>query len=233
MLLVLLDAFHLGDPLFVPQLARDLAARKEGLVLVHGSGEAGERALESRGVFPEARDGVWQTASDEERADVERAARDLNRRLVHEMNEVGVPAVRVMAADRGLLVADGAGLRAGRTTWLGTLVGQGGVAVVAALVAGPEPGPLVEVDAAGAAAALAEALGAEAVAVLVTGRSAGLPGPDGVRPSASLADVEGGGALPEPALVGRLVAVSRVPVVATSAAQLRAPGTPAGTRLGR
>ena len=40
MLLVLLDAFHLGDPLFVSQFARDVAARKEGLVFVHGSGEA-------------------------------------------------------------------------------------------------------------------------------------------------------------------------------------------------
>ncbi|HEX8386394.1 MAG TPA: acetylglutamate kinase, partial [Rubricoccaceae bacterium] len=105
MLLVLLGPYHLGDPLFVSALARDLAARKEGLVLVHGSGEAGERALESRGVFPEAKGGVWQTASDDERADVERSARDLNRRLVHELTEAGVPAVRVMAADRGLLAS--------------------------------------------------------------------------------------------------------------------------------
>lgn len=236
MLLVLLDPYHLGDPLFVPQLARDVAARKEGLVFVHGSGEAGERALEARGVSPEARDGVWATASADEAADVERAARDLNRRLVHELNEAGVPAVRVMAADRGLLVQDGAGpgggLRAGRTAWLQTLVGQGGVAVVAAFVTGDAPGPLVEVDAAAATAVLAEALGAEAVAVLVTGRAAGLSGPDGVRDSASLADVAPGGTIPQLALVQRLVAASRVPVVATAAGLLRTPGTPSGTRLG-
>ena len=236
MLLVLLDAFHLGDPLFVSQLARDVAARKEGLVFVHGSGEAGERALEGRGVFPEARAGVWVTATPDEAAEVERATRDLNRRLVHEMNEAGVPAIRARAADRGLVVPDEAGgVRAGQTAWLSRLVGQGGVAVVASLVAAPGAVPgtaaLVEVDAAQTAAVLAGALGAEAVVVLVTGRAAGIAGQDGVRLHAPLADAEAGGTLPDGPLVRRLVEVATVPVRAVSAASVRTPGAPAGTLL--
>ena len=236
MLLVLLDAFHLGDPLFVSQLARDVAARKEGLVFVHGSGEAGERALEARGVFPEARGGVWLTASPEEAAEVERATRDLNRRLVHEMNEAGVPAIRAMAADRGLVLLDEAGgVRAGRTAWLSRLVEQGGVAVVASLVTEPSASgaaaALVEVDAALTAAVLARALGADAVAVLVTGRAAGIAGPDGVRLDAPLADAEAGGTLPDGPLVRRLAEAFPGAVYAVQAASLRAPGAPVGTRL--
>ena len=244
MTVVLLDPYHLGDPLFVSQLARDVAARApargaglptEGLVFVHGSGEAGERALEARGALPEARGGVWAVASEDEAADVERAMRDLNRRLVHEMNEAGVPAVRVMASDRGLVARgpDGA-LRAGRTAWLATLAAQGGVAVVAA-VAAVEPGSgaaLAEVDAAEAAAVIAEALGAAAVVLLATGRPAGAPDD-----AQTIADAAG--RLPDRGLAERLVGCLgggdggglRVPVVAAGVAQLRVPGAVSGTRL--
>ena len=238
MLVVLLDAYHLGDPLFVSQLARDVAARKEGLVFVHGSGDAGERALEARGGVAVAHGGVWAVSTEAEALDVERATRELNRSLVHEMNEAGVPAVRVMGADRGLLSrAPGGGLRAGRTSWLATLVAQGGVGVVAALVAGDGPA-LGEVDAAQAAAVLAEALGAEAVVLLATGRTPGLAGaggPDGrarVLPAATLAEAVAGGTLPDVALAERLVDAARGPVVVTSAAQIRTPGPVAGTRIG-
>ena len=234
MLLVLLDAYTLGDPLFISQLARDIAARKEGLVFVHGSGEAGERALEARGLAPEARGGVWATATAAEALDVERAARDLNRRLVHEMNESGVPAVRVMASDRGLVARDESGaLRAGKTAWLATLVGQGCVAVVAAFVSDAAGGPLAEADAAETAAVLAGALGAEAVAVLVSGRAAGIAGPDGPLASVPVGEIAAGGAVLDVGLVQRLVQATHIPVVAVPAGALRVPGAPAGTRLAR
>ncbi|WP_420457454.1 hypothetical protein [Rubrivirga sp.] len=156
MLVVYLDPYFLGDPLFVPGLARDVAARGTGLVLIHGSGERGERALESLGRMPTAADGVWRVDDAEGRAAVERATRDLNREVVHELNEAGVSAIRVMGADRGLLkVADGH-VVAGRTGWLGDLVGQGVVAVVASLAAGE--GALVEVDPARSAGVLAASL---------------------------------------------------------------------------
>ena len=231
MFVVLLDSYHLGDPLFVPQLARDVAARKAGAVFVHGSGEAGERALESRGLAPENVGGVWAVSTPEEAAEVERATRDLNRRIVHEMNEAGTPAVRVMAADRGLVRREpGGSVRAGRTGWLETLVAQGGVAVVAALVGpdAPAGSALAEADAAAVAAALAGALGAEGVALVGTGRVAALADAPA---SVSLADAQTAGALPDAALAARTLALSAVPVRLVSAASLRAPGPPSGPAL--
>ena len=165
MLVVYLDPYFLGDPLFVPGLARDVAARGTGLVLVHGSGERGERALESLGRMPVARDGVWSTGDAEGRDAVERATRVLNREIVHELNEAGVSAIRVLGADRGLLTRDRDGVVAGRTAWLGDLVRQGVVAVVAAVAA--EGDGVVELDAARSAGVLAQALDLP-VAVLTT-----------------------------------------------------------------
>ncbi len=175
-MLLLLDAYHLGDPLFLTGLARDLAARGAGAVLVHGSGERGERALESLGLLPTATDGVWAVADEEQAAIVERTTRDLNREIAHELNEAGVASVRVIGADRGLLKREGDAVTAGRTAWLGRLMEQGVVAVVAALVEG-EGDALREVDAAAAAAALAGALGQPATVLL---RSAVADGPASV-----------------------------------------------------
>ncbi len=228
MLVVLLDSYHLGDPLFIPQLARDVAARKAGAVFVHGSGEAGERVLESRGLVPEAVAGVWAVSTPEEAAEVERATRDLNRRIVHEMNEAGTPAVRVMAADRGLARRDADGtIRAGRTAWLATLAAQGGVAVVAALVAG-DGSARVEADAAAVAVAIAEALGADGVALVGTGRVAALA--DATAP-VPLADAQAAGALADAGLAARTVALSTVPVRLVSAASLRSQSPPDGPML--
>ena len=121
MTVVYLDPYFLGDPLFVPGLARDLAARGAGLVLVHGSGERGERALESLGRMPHQSDGVWETDDEAGRAAVEHAARELNREVVHELNEQGVASIRALAADRGLVKAQATawspGGRRGWATW--------------------------------------------------------------------------------------------------------------------
>ncbi len=100
MSVLFLDPYFLGDPLFLPGLARDLAARGEGMVLVHGSGERGERALEAQGLFPTAIDGVWHTDSDEARAAVERATRELNRQIAAELNEAGVASIRATGRSR-------------------------------------------------------------------------------------------------------------------------------------
>ncbi|WP_412063242.1 hypothetical protein [Rubrivirga sp. IMCC45206] len=156
-----LDPYFLGDPLFLPGLARDLAARGEGLVLVHGSGERGERALESMGLFPTATAGVWATDSDEARAAVERATRELNRQIAAELNEAGVASIRATGADRGLIRAGGDGIEAGNVAWLGATVGHGVVAVVAALAGAP----VREVDAAAVAGGLARALDVPLVAL--------------------------------------------------------------------
>ncbi len=229
MILVLLDAYHLGDPLFIPQLARDVAARKEGILFVHGSGEAGERAVEALGGVARQVDGVWDTRTPAEAADVERATRDLNRRIVHEMNEAGAPAVRVMAGDRGLVTgsADGT-LRAGRTAWLSALIQQNVVPVIATMISSGSDS-LREADPAQVAAVLAEALGATAVVLLQTGRTPGIAGPDGLMDEVPL--VQALATLPDRRLAECLVATARVPVFATTPAQIRTPGAATGTQI--
>ena len=172
MLFVYLDPYHLGDPLFLTQLARDLAYRGGGALLMHGSGEAGERALEATGAVVRESDGVWEVSTPEEAAVVERAARELNRQIVHELNEAGVPAIRVMGADRGLLKKEGGAVRAGSAGWVADLVAKGGVAVLASLVRG-EGDALVEVEPLAAVGALAGELATPRVVLLSTGSSPG------------------------------------------------------------
>ena len=169
MLILTIDPYLLGDPLFSTQLARDLAHRGRGAVLVHGSGDAGERALEATGAVVRQHRGVWAVETEAQALRVERATRELNRQIVHELNEAGVSAIRVLGADRGLLKRDGETVRAGATAWLRTLASQGIVAVVAAVVAPQaEGGALREVDRLEASAALAAATD-ERVAVLTAG----------------------------------------------------------------
>ncbi len=226
-----LDAYSLGDPLLPTALGRDVKARGAGLVLVHGSGEAGERALEAAGAWPESVAGVWRVTTGAEADAVERAARHLNRRLAHEINEAGAAVVGVVG--RGLLRADG---QVGRTDWLAELVAKGATAVVAALA--PHAGggilgaPLREVDAAGASAALARALGTF-VGVLVTGRAPTLAAPTSRfgADRLSLADAVATGRLADAEGVGRIVATG-VAVRAVATPAVRATGVPEGTWIG-
>ncbi len=162
-IVVYLDPYFLGDPLFIPGLARDVAARGEGVVLVHGSGERGERALESLGHMPTSRAGVWDTDDLEGQSAVERATRDLNRELHHEMNEAGVASIRVTGSDRGLIKRVEGDLEVGKTAWVGTSLKQGVTIVLASLV--EVDGVVLEVDAATTAAVLANALDLEVVAL--------------------------------------------------------------------
>ena len=190
MLVVYLDPYFLGDPLFVPGLARDVAARGTGLVLVHGSGERGERALESLGRMPTATHGVWHAADAEGRGAVERAVRVLNREITHELNEAGVSGIGLLGSDRGLLKQVDGRVVAGRAGWLGDLASRGVVAVVAAMAT--VDGVEVEVDAARAAGVLADALDVP-VAALTTASVA----PDA---ALSLAEVR----VPDAAALGRI-----------------------------
>jgi acetylglutamate kinase len=101
---------------------------------------------------------VLVVETEAERALVERAARDLNRQVVHALNEAGVPALRLTGAERGLLrwEAEG-GVGAGRVGWLRPLV-RGGVVPVLALLAAGVGGRIGEAPADAALAALARAL---------------------------------------------------------------------------
>ena len=167
-----LDPYHLGDPLFLTGLARDLAARGQqtrgaGVVVVHGSGERGERALEGLGRLPTSRDGVWDTEDAEGAGAVERATRDFGREVVHAINEAGVAVVRMTAGDRGLVRREDGRLEVGQHGWLADLVAQGVTVVVTTLLADG-----TEADAAETAGRLAAALD---VPVLALSTRAGTP----------------------------------------------------------
>ena len=233
-LLVYLDRYHLGDPLFLPGFARDVKAHEGPLVLVHGSGEAGERALEAEGLMPERRDGALVVSTPHTAALVERATRDLNRQIAHVLNEGGVPSVRMLGADRGLLRRGGDGqVEAGRAGWLAAVTRQGAVPVVATLVAGMD-GVAVEVDGGAAVAALAGALtedGAEppAAVFFTTTRRPGLYEGGERVPSVAASALPTTG-LAEPEAVRR-AASAGVRTVVTTPGRLRGAGLPEGTRI--
>lgn len=167
-----LDPYFLGDPLFMTGLARDLRARMDaggdGLVIVHGTGEEGERAVEAMGHEPIREAGALVLSDAEAAGAVERAGRDLNRRLVDTLNEAGVSAVRVVASDRGLVRPDGS---IGDASWLTRLAGQRAVPVVLAMQADGMSAPR-DLDPAGVSALLAAGSDGGSVLALST-RSAG------------------------------------------------------------
>ena len=226
MFVLYLDAYHLGDPLFLTGLARDARARFDaggsGFVIVHGTGEAGERAVEALGIEPARESGALVPPTPEAARAAERAGRDLLRQVVHELSEAGVHAVRVTGADRGLVRADGS---IGKASWVGDLARQRAVPVVLSLapeasgeVGSGAPGgapDVREVDPAGLSGRLAAAIGAEAVVALGTPLAG-----DGTL-SAEAAD----GAVPDSDALRR-IALGGVGVRVARRAALRAPGVP-------
>ena len=165
-----LDAYHLGDPLFLTGFARDVQALSGSCLLVHGAGEAAERALEARGRFPSFEGGVLAVETAEDRRVVARAARELNRQIVHTLNDAGVAAVGLEAAGRGLIRRSERGFFDPNVTWLHDLVTQGVVPVVVALIDGPS-GEAEEVNGGAVSGALARSLttaGTPAAATFLT-----------------------------------------------------------------
>ena len=160
MLLLYLDDYHLGDPLFLNRLARDAKAYAGPLLLVHGSGDDLERALEAEGEVPERVEGRVQSTTEAGRRLVERTIRDLNRRVVHALNDAGVAALRLVGSDRGLLTMHSGGIvEAGKVGWLTALMLQRVVPVIGLLVAREEGE--IEAEPAPAIAALARAIQGE------------------------------------------------------------------------
>jgi acetylglutamate kinase len=245
--LVLLDRYHLGDDLFLNDLAQRLGQRPAGkppLLFVHGSGEKVERTLESRGLFPTRTDaGVLDVTEAASVALVERAIREVNQDLVARLTDAVVSAVGVQGVDRHVLRleaaedsgADAEDLRVatGRVGWIEALVKQRVVPVVSALAEHPAERRAREVPAADAVAALARALPFDATAVVFTRtRRPGLmtgaaEGPPATAPLAALTDAD----VAEPAAVRRLVAHHGQPVLLTHLGGLLADDAPTGTRL--
>ncbi len=126
--LVLLDAYHLDDLLFLGTLGRLMAAAPREAILVHGDGGLAARALEAKGYFP------GDALNEDALALVAAAHVQQNRRLVAALNDAGVPAVGLLGSDRRMLVKTVSGqVLAGKTGWLSDLASRGAVPVVAAL----------------------------------------------------------------------------------------------------
>ena len=198
-----LDRYHLGDPLFLNGLSRDVLASPEPLVLVHGAGEAAERALEAQGRIPEWREGVLAVESESDRALVERAARDLNRRIAHALNEAGVAAVRLDAGSRGLFRVESGALAVKNRDWLAPLVAQRVVPVLAALLEGGDS-TAREVSGGEVAGRLALALGemGSTTRVLMLTKNASYTSETAIRSHGVVPlDAVEEGALPEPEAV--------------------------------
>jgi len=228
-ILVYLDRYHLGDPLFLRSFARDVATHVGPLVLVHESGEETERTLEARGLLTEdERNGPAA------RQLVERAIRDVNRRIVHELNDAGVSAVGVLGVDRGLLRKSDLGdIEADKVDWLIRLAKQGGVPVIGCLVS-TQVNEFMEGDIAKILIALAQAIETTGVTEVVvvaftTNRKAGLFDGGVHIPSLSVNALSS-----FPSVVGVSVlreVSSSVRVRVTTPGALREEGLPNGTDL--
>lgn len=141
-----LDRYHLGDPLFVKGLAKQMTqGASRDCLLVHGSGEKVERTLEAEGIFPERNRGVLQVDDAAQKRLVERAVREVNQELVGSLTDEVVSTVGIQGVDRNLLRLGGEGgpvaseggeppeIEVGRTGWVEALVKQQVVPVVSAL----------------------------------------------------------------------------------------------------
>ncbi len=204
-----LDRYHLGDPLFLNGFARDVQALGAPCLIVHGAGEAAERMLEARGQIARWEDGVLVAETPEDRALVARAARDLNRQVAHTLNDAGVAAIPLEAGGRGLVRQDESGVRAENAGWLGDLVAQRAVPVIATLVAADEGG-VREANGGGVAGAIAKELaanGTEAVVMFLSTKPLDdSKGGVSVERELVLADLTPG-ALPEPEALHAALAV--------------------------
>lgn len=195
-----LDRYHLGDPLFVKGLAKQMTqGASRDCLLVHGSGEKVERTLEAEGIFPERSRGVLQVDDAAQKRLVERAVREVNQELVGSLTDEVVSTVGIQGVDRNLLrlsSSDASGddssgarpeIEVGRTGWVEALVKQQVVPVVSALARDADD-EVHEVWAADVAVALAramdEAFDAEVVFFTKSGQS-GLQTATGTKDEAS------------------------------------------------
>ncbi|PEN14744.1 acetylglutamate kinase [Longibacter salinarum] len=162
--IIYLDRYHLGDPLFVKKMAKQITqGPQRDCLIIHGSGEKVERTLEAQGIFPERRRGVLDVDSKEHKRLVERAVREANKEIVGSLTDEVVSTVGIQGTDRGLLrVAqhdgeEGDEVSTGKTGWLEALLKQHVVGVVSSL-AKSDGGGVREVWTADAVTAIASAL---------------------------------------------------------------------------
>jgi isopentenyl phosphate kinase len=233
--LLYLDRYHLGDEIFINNLAQRMHRAPAGdplCLIVHGSGEKVERTLESQGFFPERTGGVLDVTEPEQVRLVERAVRETNQKLVATLTDEVVPAVGIQGIDRNLLQLEAGTVTAPKVGWVEALLKQRVVPVVSALVHHPEEDRVREVAAAEALVALAQSFDAlDPVAVFfATGTQPGLADATGVRNTVDLDALPDDGPLPDPEAVRHIVQED-LPGLITTLEGLFAEDAPSGTRV--
>lgn len=205
--LLYLDRYHLGDPLFVKNLAKHIQqGPSRECLIVHGSGEKVERTFEAQGFFPERTRGVLDVKTTEQKRLVERAVREANQEIVGSLTDEVISTVGIQGTDRGLLrlsagnghEAQGDGAPAtlsgddveittGKVGWLEALLKQQVIAVVSALA--ESESRVHEIWTADAATALAHSLSDAfdiTAVMLTTGDRSGVTDATGTREEASV-----------------------------------------------
>ena len=169
--LIYLDRYHLGDELFIDELAQRLHRAPTGppsCGIIHGSGEKVERTLESQGLFPERTNGTIDVDDAKTRQLVERSVRESNQEIVAALTDEVVPTVGIQGVDRSLFQLETDGhLIVSKVGWVAALIKQRVVPVVSALAHHPTEGHVQELAPAQATTALAQALAEEDLNVTV------------------------------------------------------------------
>ncbi len=231
-----LDAHHLGDDIFLNDLAQRFHQSTTGeppSLIVHGSGEKVERTLESQGYFPERKEGVLDVQEPDQIRLVERAVRETNQELVATLTDEVVPTVGIQGVDRSLLQwGEEGGVVVSRIGWIEALLQQRVLPVVSALVDHPQQEQVREVSTAEAARALAEAFERYEVTVVFfsTDGQPGLADAEGGRDAVSVKALPDDGPVPDVTALRRLVAQG-VPVLISSLDSFFDGAHPDGTRV--
>ncbi|HEX8696365.1 MAG TPA: acetylglutamate kinase [Longimicrobium sp.] len=159
---------EVDDPAWLERLARAVAARDGGTVIVHGGGKEVSALQRTLGAEPEWRDGLRVTTPETMRVVAMVLSGLVNKRIVSALVGAKVDALGVSGEDAGLIQArpshGGALGRTGevvavRAELLSGWLAQGLTPVLSPVSRGPDGGPL-NVNADEAAAAVAAVLGA-------------------------------------------------------------------------
>lgn len=229
-----LDDYHASDPLFLQSLGRALARQvwQQGPIVVHGSGEAGERMLEASGIFRERRNGVLAVQSAQEAALVEQGIRRLNQKIVEIFTDAIVSTVGILGTQRRALVVLEDGSLRTDGTWIHRLAEKGIVTVLGAFAQREADDATGEIPVWDAVEALARSF-AGATPEIVFFTSTNLPGV--MRGGAPIPELDATDGLLDSS-VGDKAAMQRISragfsVLLTNTTRFADPGGPIGTKI--
>lgn len=180
LLLLYLDREHLGDTMFIKELASRLTRLgMEGppRAVIHGSGPQTEQALETEGLFLERSKGVFPVSSPREQALVERSIRETNQRMVSLLTELHVASVGIQGVDRKLFQRSKEQLiQVHNPQWIEQLAQQYVTPVISTLGVDTSSGQIHELSAPLAVNAFARASSFDTVTVVcfTTGKGLGI-----------------------------------------------------------